>query len=401
MNLDYSVEELAFREEVAAFIAAECDSAVSEKLRRNLELDKHEIVAWTRRLNRRGWAAPHWPVEWGGAGWTLVQQMIFRDEIQRAPAPDLLSFGVSMVGPVIYTFGSEAQKRRFLPRIANMDDWWCQGFSEPGAGSDLASLRTTARRDGNEWVISGQKTWTTLAQHADWIFVLARTDAQAARKQQGISFLLVDMRTAGISVRPIKTIDGSHEINEVFFDDVRVPLDALVGEENKGWDYARFLLGNERIGQARVGLSKARLARIRTLLEARSAGMTSLRRNGFAARLAELEVELSALEITQLRFLSSRTVPQPGRPDPLASLLKIRGSEIVQATTALMLDIAGLDSLSGSAESGQDAAGNQDAQELHLLGSAAASYFNHRKVSIYGGSNEIQRNIIAQAILGV
>ncbi|MDP3136271.1 MAG: acyl-CoA dehydrogenase family protein [Burkholderiaceae bacterium] len=400
MNLDYSADELAFRAEVAAFIAAECDPAVSEKLRRNQELDKQEIVAWTQCLYRRGWAAPHWPVEWGGAGWTLVQQMIFRDEIQRAPAPDLLSFGVSMVGPVIYTFGSDAQKRRFLPRIANMDDWWCQGFSEPGAGSDLASLRTTARREGNEWVISGQKTWTTLAQHADWIFVLARTDAQAARKQQGISFLLVDMRTPGISVRPIKTIDGGHEINEVFFDDVRVPLDGLVGEENKGWDYAKFLLGNERIGQARVGLSKARLARIRMLLDARAAGMTEPRRSGFAARLAELEVELSALEITQLRFLSSRTVPQPGRPDPLASLLKIRGSEIVQASTALMLDIAGQDALSGSAESGQDAAGNEDAQELHLLGSAAASYFNHRKVSIYGGSNEIQRNIIAQAILG-
>jgi alkylation response protein AidB-like acyl-CoA dehydrogenase len=264
MDLRFTPDEIAFRNEVRAFIRDNLPGAVREKLVADRHTSKQELVDWTRTLHAKGWAVPHWPVEHGGTGWTPTQQYIFLEELQNAPAPAPLAFGVNMVGPVIYTFGSDAQKSHFLPRIANLDDWWCQGFSEPGSGSDLASLRTTAVREGEEYVVNGQKTWTTLAQYADWIFCLVRTDP-AAKKQQGISFLLIDMKTPGITVRPIQTIDGGVEVNEVFFDDVRVPVSNLVGEENKGWDYAKFLLGNERTNIARVGVSKERLRRIREL----------------------------------------------------------------------------------------------------------------------------------------
>jgi alkylation response protein AidB-like acyl-CoA dehydrogenase len=398
MNIEFSHDELRFRDEVASFIAAKLDPAVQRKLRHGIELERHELIDWTRTLHRQGWAVPHWPVEWGGTGWSLLQQLIFREQLQLASAPEPLSFGVSMVGPVIYTFGSEEQKRRFLPRIATLEDWWCQGFSEPGAGSDLASLKTTARRTADHWIIDGQKTWTTLAQHANWIFLLARTDVQASRKQRGISFLLVDMRTSGITVKPIRTIDGGQEINEVFFDEVIVPLENLVGEENKGWDYAKFLLGNERIGQARVGLSKKRLRQIRVMAASGVFGETSvMRRADIERRLVELEVGLKAHEITQLRVLSDRPVSAAtGQPDPLSSMLKVRGSEILQATTELMLDLAGVNAMAGRRPAGD----YPDCVESWLLATdAASSYFNHRKVSIYGGSNEIQRNIIGHAVL--
>ena len=259
MDLRFTPEEAAFRDEVRGFFRTALPEPIRRKLVDGHHPSKEDIVTWQRILNARGWAVPHWPVEYGGTGWSPVQQYIFLDEMQQAPAPQPLPFGVNMVGPVIFTFGTDAQKSRFLPRIANLDDWWCQGFSEPGAGSDLASLKTTAKRDGDHYVVNGQKTWTTLAQHADWIFCLVRTDP-AAKKQEGISFLLIDMKTPGVTVRPIQTIDGGHEVNEVFFDDVRVPVENLVGEENKGWDYAKFLLGNERIGIARVGVSKERAA---------------------------------------------------------------------------------------------------------------------------------------------
>ena len=264
MDLRFTPEETAFREEVREFFRTALPERIRDKLVMGHHASKDELVEWTRILNAKGWAVPHWPVEWGGTGWDPVRQYIFQDEMQQAPAPSPLPFGVSMVGPVIIAFGSEAQKRRFLPRIANLDDWWCQGFSEPGSGSDLASLKTTAKRDGDAYVVTGQKTWTTLGQYADWIFVLARTD-MAAKKQEGISFLLIDMKSPGITVRPIRTIDGGEEVNEVFLDDVRVPAENLVGQENKGWDYAKFLLGNERVGIARVGVSKERLRRIKEL----------------------------------------------------------------------------------------------------------------------------------------
>jgi alkylation response protein AidB-like acyl-CoA dehydrogenase len=242
-----------------------------KKLIEGRKLEKADIVNWQRILNKKGWAVPNWPKEYGGTGWTAVQKYIFLEELQRAPAPDPLPFGVSMVGPVIATFGNEQQKKRFLPRIANIDDWWCQGFSEPGAGSDLAGLKTKAVREGDHWIINGQKTWTTLAQYADWIFVLARTDFKA-KKQEGISFILCDMKTPGITVRPIQTIDGGNEVNEVFFDDVKVPVRESVGQENKGWDYAKFLLGNERTGIARVGISKERIRRLKELAKLELSG---------------------------------------------------------------------------------------------------------------------------------
>jgi alkylation response protein AidB-like acyl-CoA dehydrogenase len=301
-----------------------------------------------------------------------------------------------MVGPVIYTFGSQAQKERFLPRIVDLSDWWCQGFSEPGAGSDLASLRTSARRDGDWWVISGQKTWTTMGQWADWIFVLARTDPQA-RKQQGISFFLVDMKSPGVTVRPIQTIDGGHEVNEVFFDDVRAPLDALVGEENKGWDYAKFLLANERNGIARVGVSKARLDRVRQLAQIPVYGSSAKMDDPFfRAKLAAVEVELKALEMTQMRVISSRR--NDGKPDPASSVLKIKGSEIQQATTELLMEVVGPYALPYE---DSEQLTNEPPVGFDWAGPIAPAYFNYRKVTIYGGSNEIQRGIIAKAILGL
>jgi alkylation response protein AidB-like acyl-CoA dehydrogenase len=283
-----------------------------------------------------------------------------------------------MVGPVIYTFGSKAQKQRFLPRIIDLSDWWCQGFSEPGAGSDLASLRTSARSDADGWVISGQKTWTTMAQYADWIF-------------------LVDMKTPGITVKPIQTIDGGHEVNEVFLDDVRVPADALVGEENKGWDYAKFLLANERNGIARVGVSKARLDRVRQLASIPVYGSgPKIEDPFFRAKLAEVEVELKALEMTQMRVISNRR--SAGKPDPASSVLKIKGSEIQQATTDLLMEVVGPYALPYRES---DDMSNEPPVGPDWASPLAPIYFNNRKVSIYGGSNEIQRSIIAKAILGL
>jgi len=400
MDLRFTDEEIAFRDEVRAFIRQSLPDSIRQKLIAERHIDKDDLVVWTRILNKKGWAVSHWPVEWGGTGWSAMKQLIFRDEIQQAPAPEPLAFGTSMVGPVIYTFGSEAQKKRFLPRIANLDDWWCQGFSEPGAGSDLAGLKTSAKRDGDHWVINGQKTWTTLAQYADWIFVLARTDA-SVKKQEGISFILVDMKTPGITVRPIQTIDGGHEVNEVFFDDVRVPLENLVGQENKGWDYAKFLLGNERSGIARIGISKARLRRIRELAALPTYGDRPMMENArFRQKLAALEVELKALEMTQYRVISNERKRENGKPDPASSVLKIKGSEIQQATTELLMDVVGPYALPYREERGGDR-WNEPAAGPDWAAAIAPTYFNMRKVSIYGGSNEIQRGIIAKAILGL
>jgi pimeloyl-CoA dehydrogenase large subunit len=264
MDLAFSKEEMAFREEVRAFFRDNVPPATRQKLVEGRHLSKDEMIAWWRILNKKGWGCSHWPKEYGGTGWSSVQHYIFNEELQMHPAPAPLAFGVSMVGPVIYTFGNETQKKQYLPRIANVDDWWCQGFSEPGSGSDLASLKTKAERKGDKYIINGQKTWTTLAQHADMIFCLCRTDNNA-KKQMGISFIVFSMKSKGVTVRPIQTIDGGHEVNEVFFDDVEAPVENLIGEENKGWDYAKFLLGNERTGIARVGVSKERLRRIKEL----------------------------------------------------------------------------------------------------------------------------------------
>lgn len=393
--MDFILPEAAraFRKEVRAFLR----EALPEDIRRaqdlGRKLDREMMTRWTRILHAKGWAVPHWPVEWGGTGWSPLYQMIFRDEIQQFPAPETLSFGVQMVGPVIYTFGSEAQKARFLPRIARLEDWWCQGFSEPGAGSDLASLTTKAVRDGTDWRLDGQKTWTTLAQYADWIFVLARTDPQA-KKQSGISFFLVDMKTPGVTVRPIRMIDGSTEINEVFFDSVRVPGENLVGEVNKGWDYAKFLLGNERHGQARVGLSKAGLRRIRAQAATIGEGNDRLiNQPAFRRRLAELETEALALEMTLMRIMIEEEGSADGKPNPATSILKIRGSELLQATTELAMDMLGPAAIHAADQTGL--------ADLDGLAAGPEAYFNLRKLSIYGGSNEVQRTIIAKSILGL
>ncbi|WP_424628255.1 pimeloyl-CoA dehydrogenase large subunit [Bradyrhizobium sp. SYSU BS000235] len=395
MDLSFTKEELAFRDEVRTFFNENVPASTRQKMQEGRHLGKEDLVNWQRILNKKGWAVTHWPKEYGGTGWTPVQQYIFNEEMQMAPAPSPLPFGVSMVGPVIYTFANEAQKKYFLPRIANIDDWWCQGFSEPGSGSDLASLKTKAERKGDVYVINGQKTWTTLAQYADWIFCLCRTDP-AAKKQQGISFILVDMKSRGITVRPIQTIDGSHEVNEVFFDNVEVPVTNLVGEENKGWDYAKFLLGNERTGIARVGVSKERIRRIKELAaKVESAGRPIIEDEKFREKLAAVEIELKALELTQLRVVANEGKHGKGKPDPASSILKIKGSEIQQATTELMMEVIG----PFAAPYDDHEHGSNEAMDWTTQ--IAPSYFNNRKVSIYGGSNEIQRNIITKAVLGL
>jgi len=396
MDLKFSKEEMAFRDEVRAFFRDHVPASTRQKMAEGRHLGKDEMVAWWRILNDKGWGVSHWPVEYGGTGWSSVQHYIFNEELQMVPAPAPLAFGVSMVGPVIYTFGNEAQKKRFLPRIASVEDFWCQGFSEPGSGSDLASLKTKAERRGDKWIINGQKTWTTLAQYADWIFCLCRTDP-GAKKQSGISFILVDMKTPGITVRPIVTIDGGREVNEVFFDDVEVPYENLVGEENKGWDYAKFLLGNERTGIARVGVSKERIRRIKELAaKVESGGKPIADDQKFREKLALIEIELKALELTQLRVVADEGKHGKGKPNPASSVLKIKGSEIQQATTELLMDVIGPFAAPFD-EHGDD--GSNEAMDW--TAQIAPSYFNNRKVSIYGGSNEIQRNIITKAVLGL
>lgn len=395
MDLSFSKEELAFRDEVRTFFKESLPADIRKKLVEGRHTSKEDMVAWQRILNKKGWAVPHWPKEYGGTGWTPVQQYIFLEELQATPAPSPLPFGVNMVGPVIYTFGNEAQKKHYLPRIANLDDWWCQGFSEPGAGSDLASLKTTAKRKGDVYVINGQKTWTTLAQYADWIFCLCRTDPDA-KKQSGISFILFDMKSRGVTVRPIQTIDGGAEVNEVFFDDVEVPVENLVGEENKGWDYAKFLLGNERTNIARVGMSKERIRRIRDLAsKVESDGKPLIEDSRFREKLAATEIELKALELTQMRVVANEHKNGKGKPDPASSILKIKGSEIQQTITELLMEITGPFALPYAPED------DKSNEEASWATTVAPGYFNYRKVSIYGGSNEIQRNIITKAVLGL
>lgn len=396
MELRFTPEENAFRAEVRSFLQNEIPTHIKNKVSEGGKLERQDFVAAQRILNAKGWAVPHWPQEWGGQDWSPVQRYILNEELQLAGMAVPLPFNCSMVGPVIATFGNEAQKKRFLPATANLDIWWCQGFSEPEAGSDLASLKTRAVREGDHYIVNGQKTWTTLAQYADWIFCLVRTDPKA-KKQEGISFLLIDMKTPGITVRPIITIEGHHEVNEVFLDDVRVPVENLVGQENKGWDCAKFLLANERSGIARIGLTKQRLARVKALAKTVPADHGTMWENAaFRSRLAEVEVELKALEITNMRVIASQMQAASDKPDPASSILKIKGSELQQAATELLLELAGPYGIAGADRS----AGNE-LPDFDWADDAAALYFNNRKVTIYGGSNEIQHNVIAKAILGL
>ena len=399
MDLEFTAEEKAFRDEVRTFIRENLPEGTRTRMKEGRGTSKQDMVDWMKILADKGWSAPRWPKEYGGPGWNAIQQYIFTEEIQLNHAPDPQGFNISMVGPVIYTFGNDAQKKKFLPSILDCSVGWCQGFSEPGAGSDLASLKTKAVREGDEYVVNGQKTWTTYAQHADWIFCLVRTDPDAPKKQMGISYLLIDMKTPGITVRPIQTIDGGVEVNEVFFDNVRVPVENLVGEENKGWDYAKFLLGNERIGIARVGASKAKLRRVKELAASVPQGEGSLMDDPrFRAKVWETEVELKALEMTQLRVLSDIAIRGGKKPHPASSVLKLKGSEIQQSITHLLMDVVGpyaIPKSDGVEGSNEPSVGPDWADAI------APGYFNYRKVSIYGGSSEVQKGIIAKAILGL
>jgi alkylation response protein AidB-like acyl-CoA dehydrogenase len=395
MKLDFTPEETSFRDEVRAFLKQALPDDLRQKMINRDHLTKDDTVRWQRILNAQGWATTHWPVQYGGQAWTPAQRYIFQEEMALAHAPEGSPFNVNMIGPVLCKFGTPAQKERFLAATANIDIWWCQGFSEPGAGSDLASLKTAAVRDGDHYVLNGQKIWTTQAQHADWMFGLFRTDS-SGKKQQGITFLLLDMQTPGITVRPIETIDGEHDANEVFFDDVRVPVENVVGEEGKGWDVAKHLLGSERSGIARIGLSKERLSQLRAL-ETRLADdgtLTDEEQRRLAFKLAEVEVELRALELTQLRVVAADA--HGGGANAAASILKVKGTEMQQRMTELVTELAGP---AGLPMPDHDHAPNDPGEGW--VSAAAPFYFTMRKVSIFGGSNEVQKNIIAKTMLGL
>ncbi|SAK93438.1 acyl-CoA dehydrogenase domain-containing protein [Caballeronia hypogeia] len=388
MDLTFTAQEEAFRAEVLDFLRSSLPEHIAQKARTGKPLTRDDMAQWHGILNARGWLANHWPKQYGGPGWTAVQKFIFENECAIAGAPRIVPFGVNMLGPVLIKYGNEAQKRHWLPRILDGSDWWCQGYSEPGSGSDLASVRTTAVREmeGGEayYIVNGQKTWTTLGQYANMIFCLVRT-AQEGRKQEGISFLLIDMNTPGVEVRPIITLDGEHEVNEVFFTDVRVPAENLVGEENKGWTYAKYLLTYERTNIAGVGFSVAALARLKAAAsKVRPDGRALIDDPLFAARLARVEIDLENMKTTNLRVIAA--VAGGGVPGAESSMLKIRGTEIRQEISSLMRRAMGPHALLFSDDASQN---------------ASAQYFNNRKLSIFGGSNEIQKNIISKMILGL
>jgi alkylation response protein AidB-like acyl-CoA dehydrogenase len=393
MDLTYSPEEQAFRHEVREWLAANLPADIRAKVTGYQALSKADYTRWHKILAARGWSVPHWPAEWGGTGWNITERYIYDEEFGLAGAPMLPPFGPAMCASVLLRFGTHEQKERFLPRIREGDDFWVQGYSEPGAGSDLAALKTRADRKGDHYVINGQKIWTTLGQYGDWIFCLVRTDFAAEKRQEGISFVLIDMRTPGITVRPLILMDGGHEVNEVFFDDVKVPVENLVHEENKGWTVAKYLLGHERMGSGAVGASKRELAALRALAARElNNGRPLLEDPRFRDRLSRAEIELEALEITSMRFLDRmRRTGQPPGAD--VSMLKIRGTEVQQAITELMMQAVGPLAQPFKAVEG----GAVDA----LASRYAPRYCNYRKASIYAGSNEIQRNIIAKMTLGL
>jgi alkylation response protein AidB-like acyl-CoA dehydrogenase len=398
MDLNFTPEELAFRQEVRDFVATALPPDIQHKVINGLILGRDDYVRWQKILHAKGWGGAAWKKDFGGTGWTTVQQYIFEEECAAAGAPRAIPFGLKMVAPVLMQYGSPKQQDRFLPKILSADEWWCQGYSEPGAGSDLASVKTRAVRDGDRYIVNGQKTWTTQAQYADWIFCLVRTDLEA-KPQRGISFLLIDMRSPGVTVRPIITMDGAHEVNEVWLENVEVPVENLVGEENAGWTYAKFLLGHERTNIAGIGIAKRELARLKRLasIETKN-GQPLIKDPLFAARIAQVEIDLTALEITNLRVLAAEA--ERRAPGPEASILKIKGTEIQQAITELLVQVAGPYALQLRREA--MAAGYEgDPVGPFYSVPLGPNYLNMRKLSIYGGSNEIQKNIISQMILGL
>jgi alkylation response protein AidB-like acyl-CoA dehydrogenase len=394
VHTSFSEEDLAFRDEVRAFFneAWVNDPELQQKYGNRATM-KEGLIEWQRKLNDQGWVAPNWPVEHGGTDWNVTQGFIFNSERASAGAPDVLPFGVTMVAPVIISYGNDEQKQKFLPRILSSDDWWCQGYSEPGAGSDLASLKTKAERDGDEYIINGSKIWTTYAQYADWIFCLVRTD-NSGKKQEGISFLLIDMKSPGITVREIETIDGFHHLNEVFFDNVRVPVENRIGEEGKGWTYAKSLLVHERLSIAEVADSKRALSQLREFARQEVNGGQSLLDDPiFSKRLTDTEIDLMALEYTELRALADISEGKP--PGPESSLLKLQGTVIQQALQELTMDVAGYYSQTLQGDLSAEQLGHEFADITQKL------YFRGRASSIYGGSNEVQKNITAKYVLGL
>ena len=394
MDINFSDEDVAFRDEVREFFDKEYDSEVSKRQADNHSSDyKSSIVAWQKKLHAKGWIAPDWPVEYGGTGWSSTQKYIYETERGLAGIPDVIPFGLKMVAPVIYTFGTEEQKVRFLPRILSSDDWWCQGYSEPGAGSDLAALTTSAEYAGDNYIVNGRKIWTTLAQFADWIFCLVRT-SKGVRRQEGISFLLIDMKSPGITVKPIIAIDGQHSLNEVLFENVLVPTENLIGEQDKGWTYAKALLAHERTGMAEVADSKRMLDQLKLRAAAEvNGGKPMIEDPVFQMRLSDIEMELMALEYTELRVFAS--MASGGMPGPESSLLKIKGTEISQSIHELQLQLASYYGGALQGELSSEVLGHNFATE------ARGKYMYGRAATIYGGSNEVQRNVIAKAVLGL
>lgn len=399
MNADFTTEELEFQKEVRNFLETEFPEDIKYKVDNGIRLEKDDYVRWQKILYKKGWVAPNWPEEYGGTGWTPTQKYIFAMEMGLYGAMEPVAFGVKMVAPVIYSFGNEEQKQRFLPDILQSNVWWCQGYSEPNAGSDLAAVRTTAVRDGDHYVVNGTKTWTTLGQYADWIFCLVRTDT-TVKKQEGISFLLIDMKTPGITVSPIYLLDGEPEVNEVHFDNVRVPAENLIGEENKGWTYAKVLLTHERTNIAQVPNSKLKLQKLRTLAADTPDGHGGrlLDDPVFARKLAEVEIQLLALEYAELRTLAAVSVGKA--PGPESSILKVVGTEATQFIDELYMEVAAFHVAPFVPE---QFIGGFEGERVgrDMLANTANIYFNNRKKSIYGGSNEIQKNIISKAVLGL
>ncbi len=391
MDINFSDADNQFRQEVKDYLENKYPKHVKEKQNNGEQLTKQDMIDYHKSLYEQGWAGYNWPVEYGGTGWSPTQIYIFQEELGYANTPTILPFGLNMVGPVIYTFGNEEQKKKFLPDILEFNTWWCQGYSEPGSGSDLASLKTKAVRDGDHYIVNGSKTWTTLAQNADWIFCLVRTET-TQKKQEGISFLLIDMKTEGIEVKPIITIDGDHEVNSVFFTDVKVPVENLIGEEGKGWTYAKFLLAHERFGIAGVPNQKYSLK----LLKERTKDFAD---NDLKMKIADYEIELSALEFTELRTLAA--LANGGHPGAESSIIKIKGTELQQRLTEMYVEAAGQYILPYEGPEGFNSNNTPASNVSDFSSQAVSRYLNFRKTSIYGGSNEIQKNIIAKAILGV
>jgi len=388
MDLDLAPPERAFRDEVRTWLRAHLPDDLRDKVARYAPLGRDDLARWHRILAAQGWVAPAWPTEWGGTGWNATLRYLFEEECGYAGAPPLSPFGITMCAAVLLRFGTPAQKQRFLPPMYRGDEFWCQGYSEPGSGSDLASLRTSAVRRGEHYVVTGQKIWTTHAHFADWIFCLVRTSRESERRQEGISFLLIDMKTPGVTVRPLALMDGGHEVNEVFFDDVEVPVDNRVHDEGAGWTVAKYLLGHERMNTARIGTSRRELERLKHYAAQQMCdGRPLIDEPLFRMKLSRLEIEVMALSITNLRFLDALRAGRP--PGAEVSLLKIRGTEIQQTLTELMLEAGGplAQALSGD-----------DDDVTHAL---ARRYCNYRKTTIYAGSNEIQRNIVAKQALGL